>query len=277
MAAVATARRSRKWPVALSLATCQAHNTVPISRALADYLSDQLGLPVRYWDGDWQQAYRDVAAGHIDIGWICGRPYTRLVDEARAPIRLLAAPVMAGERYGGRPIYFSDVIVRRDSRFRRFDALRGAAWAYNEPGSQSGYHVTRHYLAGLDERGQFFGRTVASGAHMRSLAMVLDGTVDASAIDSTVLEWEMARDRSLSERLRVIEVFGPSPIPPLVVSGALPDELAASIQELLLSLHTCPTGRHLLALGQLERFAAVTDGDYDPIRRMDGEAEGITL
>ncbi len=264
-------------PADLFLATCQAHNTVPISRALAGYLTDQLGRPVRYRDGDWQQAFQDIAAGRIHIGWICGRPYTRLVDETRAPIRLLAAPVMAGARYGGRPIYFSDVIVRSDSRFRQFDDLRGGSWAYNEPGSQSGYHVTRYYLAKRGERGQFFGRVVASGAHLRSLTQVLDGTVDASAIDSTVLEWEMMRDPTLAERLRVIEVFGPSPIPPLVISAELPDGLAADIRSLLLNLHTTTVGQELLASGYLDRFVAVSDSDYDRIRQMDKEAAGVLL
>lgn len=264
-------------PVELSLATCQAHNTVPISRALAVYLSDQLGRPVAYRDGDWQEAFHDIAAGNIAIGWICGRPYTRLIDETRAPIRLLAAPVMAGARYSGRPIYFSDVIVRRDSRFGQFDDLRGASWAYNEPGSQSGYHVTRHYLAQRGERRPFFGRVVASGAHQRSIEMVLTGGVDASAIDSTVLEWETVRDPSLAERLRIIEVLGPSPIPPLVISAALPDDLAAEIRSLLLSLHTSPVGRPLLALGNIDRFTAVADSDYDVIRRLDKESIGIVL
>ena len=173
---------------ALTLATCQAGNTVPISRALARYLRQRLGQPVRFLDGaDWRASYAAIAAGEIDIGWICGRPYVELLA-AGAPISLLAAPVMAGARYGGRPIYFSDVVVRRDSRFQSFADLRGASWATNEPGSQSGYHVTRYHLARLGEMGRYFGRAVASGGHARSLQMVLAGEVDASAIDSTVLE-----------------------------------------------------------------------------------------
>ena len=265
------------WPAELSLATCQAHNTVPISLALAGYLTEQLGLPVDFRDGEWQHMFQEITAGRIAIGWICGRPYTRLIDEARAPIHLLAAPVMAGARYGGRPIYFSDVVVRSDSRFQQFDSLRGASWAYNEPGSQSGYHVTRHYLAQRGESGQFFGRVVASGAHLLSLAMVLDGSVDASAIDSTVLEWETERDPTLADRLRIIEVLGPSPIPPLVITAALPDGVVAVIRDLLLNLHTSPSGRAILALGGLARFAAVTDSDYDVIRRMSVETQGIEL
>ena len=62
----------------LTLATCQAANTVPLSRALAGYLSQRLARPVRYLEGaDWRASYAAIAAGHIDIGWICGRPYSK--------------------------------------------------------------------------------------------------------------------------------------------------------------------------------------------------------
>jgi len=263
---------------ALILATCQAHNTVPISRALADYLSERLAIPVAFaGDADWQVCFRGIAGGDIALGWICGRPYTRLVDDRRAPIRLLVAPVMAGERYGGRPVYFSDVVVRADSPFRRFDDLRGASWAYNEPGSQSGYTITQYRLAMMGEGGDFFGRVVGSGAHVRSLAMVLSGEVDASAIDSTVLEWELAGDPDLGRRLRIIDTFGPSPIPPLVASTRLDPALFASIRDLLLSLHETAEGRAILEIGRLARFAAVTDGDYDAIREMAEICTGVVL
>lgn len=254
---------------ALTLATCQAHNTVPVCQALADYLGERLTTPVTFLSGvDWRDCYHGIGTGAISLGWICGRPYTRLIDEKHAPIRLLAAPVMAGERYGGRPIYFSDVVVRADSPYHQFGDLRGASWAYNEPGSQSGYTITQYRLAMLGEGGGFFGRVVASGAHVRSLAMVLSGEVDASAIDSSVLEWELAHDPELAGRIRIIDVFGPSPIPPLVVSAHLEPSLTTAIRDALLSLHLNPEGRTILALGRLSRFTPVADSDYDPIRGM---------
>ena len=253
---------------ALTLATCQADNTVPISRALAAYLSQRLGQPVRFLEGaDWRESYAAIAAGEIDIGWICGRPYVDLLA-AGAPLALLAAPLMAGARYGGRPIYFSDVVVRRDSRFRSFADLRGASWAANEPGSQSGYHVTRYHLARLGETWRYFERVIVSGSHARSLQMVVAREVDASAIDSTVLEWELARAPGLGERIRVIETLGPSPIPPLVVVGERGLAMREVARAALLALPETAEGRAILALGGLERFAAVTDGDYNPIREM---------
>lgn len=258
---------------AITLATCQADNTVPISRALAGYLSACLARPVRFLEGaDWREAYGAIAAGRIDVGWICGRPYVDLLA-AGAPFALLAAPVMAEARYGGRPIYFSDVVVGRDSRFHSFADLRGASWAYNEPGSQSGYHVTRTHLARLGETGRYFGRAVASGGHARSLQMVLAGEIDASAIDSTVLEWAVAHDPVLAERLRVIETLGPSPIPPLVVAGEKGLALREPLRAALLALPETADGRAILALGGLARFVMVKDGDYDAIREMKAVAQ----
>ena len=105
-------------------------------------------------------------------------------------MELLAVPVPAGPRYHGRPIYFSDVIVRKQSPFQTFADLRGAAWAYNEPRTlHSGYNVVRAYLAELGERDGYFGGVVESGAHQPSIEMIVDGRADCSAIDSTVLEW----------------------------------------------------------------------------------------
>lgn len=256
-------------PSELTLATCQAHNTVPISRAIAGYLSDRLGLSVRFQgDIDWKEAYRGISSGEIDIGWICGRPYTRLVDDTQAPIRLLAAPVMSGERYKGQPIYFSDVIVRRESPFQRFSDLRGATWACNEPGSQSGYHITRYHLACIGEAGPYFGKTIFSGAHLNSLAMVLDGVIDASAIDSTVLEWQISHDPMLKQQLRIIDSLGPSPIPPMVISGYLADELVENIRQHLFRLHLTDDGRHILRMGNVAKMVPVEDSDYDLIRTM---------
>lgn len=82
----------------------------------------------------------------------------------------VAAPVLQGERYGGRPVYFSDVIVRRDGPYRSFLDLRGRSWAYNEPLSHSGYGITRYHLVRLGETSGFFGEVVEAGFHSQRSA-----------------------------------------------------------------------------------------------------------
>jgi phosphonate transport system substrate-binding protein len=180
-------------------------------------------------------------------------------------------------RYLDAPIYFSDVVVRGGSPYQALADLRGRSWAYNEPGSQSGYNITRYTLAerGLGEG--FFGRAVASGAHQTSLQMVLRGEVDASAIDSTVLEQELRDDPSFGAQIRIIDTFGPSPIPPWVAPIGQDPELSLRLRGCLLDMETDPQGQAILAQAGMARFAAVSDADYDPIREMERIAQDVRL
>jgi phosphonate transport system substrate-binding protein len=180
---------------------------------------------------------------------------------------------MAAPRYGGRPIYFTDVVVRRDHPARAFSDLRGAAWAYNDGGSHSGYNVVRHHLLSLGETRGYFGRMVASGAHQASIRMVQDGAVDASGIDSTVLELETARRPDLRTALRTIASIGPSPIPPVVAARGLEPSLRARVRNALLTMSTDAAGREILAEGRMTGFVPAEDADYDPIRAMVRRAE----
>src|SRR5690606_17463486 len=129
----------------LTLTTCMAPNMDRLCRDLADYLAARLSIPVRaVLDPPWQERERLFDAGQIDLCWICGLPYVRKADRTPGRIAPLVAPVMAGRRYGGQPVYFSDVVVRHDSPYRHLSDLAGASWAYNEPGSHSGYGVVRY-------------------------------------------------------------------------------------------------------------------------------------
>jgi phosphonate transport system substrate-binding protein len=165
-------------------------------------------------------------------------------------------------------VYFTDVIVRCDDPARTFADLRGRVWAYNDEGSHSGYNVVRHHLLALGETGGYFGRVVASGSHQNSIRKVLDREIDASGIDSTVLETEMARRPELEADLRTIATIGPSPIPPVVVARRLDPTLKARLRDLFLGMSVDPEGRAVLAEGRMAGFVPVRDADYDPIREM---------
>lgn len=262
----------------IQLTTCQARNTHAVTAAVAAYLAQQLNVDARFViESPWHERFQQVMAGQIQIGWICGYPYVQKMAEPDPTLELLALPVMAGERYQNRPIYFSDVVVRQGSRFARFADLRGAAWAYNEVGSQSGYHITRYKLAQMGVNGDFFGQVVASGAHLQSLQMVLDGEIDASAIDSTVLEMALRYDPALADQIRIIDVLGPSPIPPWIINKSVPEPLRQSIRQTLTQMHQNPIGQKILAEGPMVRFETAVDAHYDPIRRMLQVSQDIHL
>ena len=265
-------------PGLLSATSCQASNADPWVAAVVAYLGDKLGHDIRFVNQiDWEERDRLLDAGQIDIGWICGWPYVRKMRRQPPNLELLAAPVPAGERYGGRPIYFSDVVVRRDSPYQTFADLRGATWGYNEPGSQSGYNVARYHLAQRGETWAYFGRVIRTGGHQNSLRELLAGNLQATAIDSTVLETEFKCRPALRDEVRIVDVMGPSPIPPWVVQTRLPADLRDTLRRLLLDMHHDPAGQAALALGDLARFTAVTDADYDAIRTMERAAAHLEL
>ena len=228
-------------------------------------------------DRSWPEREAGLDLGEIDLGWICGLPYVWKADLPDPPIHLLAAPILHGERYAGQPVYFSDVVVLADSPFRSFEDLGGRSWGYNEPRSHSGHNVVRYELArrGLD--GAFFGHVTEVGSHEHALELILAGQIDAAAIDSSVLETELAGPGTLGRRIRVIDVLGPSPAPPFVASKSLADDHFATIQACLLEMHGTRSGRAMLAKHRISRFQQVEDTFYDRIREMARLAEGVKL
>jgi phosphonate transport system substrate-binding protein len=251
----------------LRLTSCLAENTEVAGRAIARYLEERLSLQCDFLDGiTWAEREKRLEEGDIHAGWVCGLLYTWKFDRPEPPVELLAAPVLREPRYQGQPVYFSDVIVHRQSPYRSFEELRGTACAYNEARSFSGYYVLRHHLAMRGETEGFFSRTLLTGTHLNSLKMVCRGQADAAAIDSSILEWEMKQDPWLGSHIRTVQILGPNPAPPWVISRAVPQDFRRELQETLLSMHDDPLGRELLAGSQVGRFAAVSDTDYDPIR-----------
>jgi phosphonate transport system substrate-binding protein len=235
-----------------------------ICNKIAAYISESLKLSATFvGDISWQKRQQLLDSGEIHVCWICGLPYVRKADAPNSNICLLVAPVMRSARYKGQPIYFSDVVVRRESKFHTFSDLEGATWAYNERRSHSGFQIVSYQLSRTGRDWGFFGRVQESGAHRVSLQLVLSGKVDASAIDSTVLEMEYLRNPEIRTQIRVIDTLGPSPIPPWVILRTVPETVRHSLQRLLQNMHLDARGQELLAEGPIAKFVFVEDSHYD--------------
>ncbi|HEV7393879.1 MAG TPA: PhnD/SsuA/transferrin family substrate-binding protein, partial [Burkholderiales bacterium] len=152
-----------------------------------------------------------------------------------------------------------------------------ASWAYNEPRSHSGHNVVCHHLSGIGETSRYFGDIIESGAHQTSLELILGGRVDASAIDSTVLEAELRRFPELDSEIRIIATLGPSPMPPWVLHKSVPLELRVALRRVLLEMHEDAEASGILEQWGISHFASAVDALYDPIRKMSAEARHVTL
>jgi phosphonate transport system substrate-binding protein len=255
---------------ALRFFTFLAPKLFPVYEFITHSVGKRLGLPTELVVGS---RYRQLLT-EADISFVCGLAYVRLRHLRGPVVEPLAVPVLQGPRYGGRPVYFSDIIVHRHSPFRSFADLRGGTWAYNEPHSHSGCGVVRYHLARLGEVNGYFGKVIRAGWHERSIRLVCSGKVDGAAIDSHVLDVVQRDQPELAARWRVIEVLGPSTIQPVVAARRLPKALKEELRAILLELGHDPRARAYLHRGFVERFVSSSDGSYEDIRQMLAVAEG---
>ena len=245
--------------------TFLAPNMLPTYELTIAYVSQKLNYPIELVVGS---NYDEIYAA--DFCLICGLPYVLRTAPRLTPSPLTAiiAPVLQGARYQNKPIYFSDVIVRADSPFQSFADLRGCSWAFNERESQSGYGITRYWLAKQGETNGYFGKVVEAGYHQNAIQMVYEGQVQASAIDSLVLAVELKQHPELGTELRVIDSLGPSTIQPFAASSHVALTLRDDVQGVMAEMHKDPNAAEFLNRGLIDHLTAVQDKDYDDIREM---------
>lgn len=250
----------------MTFATHLAPSVLPLYAHLATHVGRVLGVRAELTVAD---SYERCAQQLDDVCFVCSMPYLLFERTGAIDMEVLAAPVLQGDRYGGRPIYFSDVVVRADSSFADLEDLRGATWAYNEPFSHSGFGVVAWSLLDRGLTFAHFGRVVEAGFHAVALEMVLDGQADAAAIDSQVLAIELRDRPTLRHRLRVVDVLGPSTIQPIVASNRrLSPGDRAAIRAALLSVNDDPTSRPILDGALVSHLVAVDAAAYDDVRTM---------
>lgn len=200
-----------------------------------------------------------------DVGFMCSPSFVWLRELRPPPVELLGvAPVFRDERNAGSPVYFCDVVVRRDGPVSAFFDLRSRSWAYNDVYSLSGYYCLLNKLAEVGTDGSFFGRVFRSGSHLNSMDLVVRGEADAAAIDSNVLRMRLREAPALREELRVIESWGPYPIQPVVVRSTLHEEIKEGLRASFLRADKDPRTRRALSRFGLERFVPVAREDYAP-------------
>lgn len=247
----------------------------PFCSELADYLTRQTGLSIQY---AFQEAYTTrrqmVLEQQIDLAWICGVDYVLNATNDRWGYEPLVSACLGD---CAQPIYFSHMVVQAKSPFQCFADLRSASFAYNEMESFSGYKILHGHLAQLGEQGPFFGHSIKSGSHLRSLQMVSQGLADTAAIDSSVMQMAFEIEPGLHVNLRAIEQIGPYPMPPLVLSQSCPAETKERVETALVKMHETIEGKVLLNRFHINRFAAVGDSYYDDIRTCLQRSQNIRL
>lgn len=218
--------------------------------------------------GPMQGDHDPFADGTADLGFVCSPSYLWLLAQPEPSIELVpAAFVFRDPRHRGAPVYFSDVVVRADHAARSFADLAGCTWGFNDECSLSGYFATLQKLHEIGCQGEFFGRRVRTGSHLASLELLLDGTIEGAAIDSTVLAHAYRLRPELARRLRIVDGWGPFPIQPIVARRALGPERIARIASALIALSSAPSAMAPLGRIGFAGCVPIDDAAYERERR----------
>ncbi len=173
--------------------------------------------------------------------------------------------------------YYSYTIVHKDSPIQSWADLKGKTYVFNETASNSGYNMPRYKLVQLGAKSwqDYFSKVVVSGSHEESIRLVAQGIVDASSVDSLVLDYDRVLGHADALNVRIIEHLHPggAGIPPVVISKKADLSIKKKMQAVLLSMHDDPEGRKLLDKALVSRFVEPDDTNYDDIRFMESEAK----
>ena len=258
---------------------------LPVYQELADYISRKANMDV---DIISELSYRHSSLlldkGIIQLGFVCGLPYTH--KKATGQQVLLAMPIVADikddfekvagfKRTPGK--YYSYTIVHKDADIKNWAMLKGKSYAYNDQDSNSGYNMPRYKLIQLGAKSweDYFSKILVSGSHEESIRMVAEGVVDASSVDSLVLDFDRYLKEENAMKVKIIEVLfaGGAGVPPVVMSTRTPVKLRKKLQLIFLNMHRDKEGKKILKKALLKRFEKPDDKNYDDIRMMEKAAK----
>lgn len=227
------------------------------------YLQEKIGVKVEYVDREGYAEINEMLKnGQLEAAFVCSGPY---VDgHAQFGLELLAAP----QAYGA-TVYYSYIIVPKESAIQSFAELRGKRFAFTDPLSNTGKLVPTYMLARMNETpGSFFKEFIFTKAHDKSIKAVAQGIVDAAAVDSLIWEYLNAVSPEFTAQTRILEKSPPYAIPPIVVPRDLAPGLKEKLRQAVLNVHADPKGQAILRQMRIDRFVTIADGAYDSVRAM---------
>ena len=240
-------------------------------RALLEWVIERAGVDCQAIDYPPPKPMASLwARPDLGCAFICGYPYAL----ASPKPTLLAAPVPSPQAYGGKPVYWSDLVVRADASWVKLDDVFGRRLAYTTEDSQSGYQAARALLAPYARAGRLFSATVGPLITPRGVAeAVIGGEADVGPLDSYAHDLIRAHEPGLAAKLRTIATTPPTPIPPLVAAPGIAMAEAGRLRAALLDIAQAAELRSIRDALLLDGFVEVKQGAYSVLLDRAGDAD----
>ncbi|MBM4116248.1 phosphate/phosphite/phosphonate ABC transporter substrate-binding protein [bacterium] len=242
------------------------------ANAFAAFLEERSGLRCQPLITEtYSQLIRAIAEGKVDFAFLSPLGYVTASQVADAEL------LLKSER-GGRPFYWSVILVRRESGIRNLGDLKGKRFAFTHLGSTSGYVVPLSALLseGIDPD-RFFASIVYAGGHSAVIRAILAGEVDAGATFADDPEgregaWTAEEFIAASEAAKLMPIFFSPPIPgdTFVATArmrAAQPAIVAQVKGVLLAMGESNPGRLILGdLYNIDNLVPAEDADYEVVR-----------
>ncbi|KFL25701.1 phosphonate ABC transporter substrate-binding protein [Paradevosia shaoguanensis] len=221
----------------------------------ADYMSEQLGVPVKLIRGtDYAAVIEAMRSGHVQIASVGPAAYAlarKIMGDGIAPV---ATTLDANGDRG----YYSVIAVRADSPYQTLEDIKGKSFAFADPNSTSGYAVPSYYLSTQlnTNADEYFSDVAFSGGHEQSVMALVNGTYEAVAThwrNETAGNIQSMEKKGLIPKgsTRIIWKSPVIPNTPVMILTSLPQELQDEFKAALMAFPTKDPAR----------FAEYTRGD----------------
>jgi len=209
---------------------------------------------------------KDVREGKVDVAWLPPIVYVRLAESV--------VPLGSFLR-GGRAGYEAALVVKKDSRIKAIEALRGTRAGWVDPWSAAGFVLPRVKLAllGVDPR-TVFRTEKFHGSHRAALQALIDGACDVVGTYARADDQGEITAGAWSEiagaEVRVLATFGAIPPDVLAARKDLPEPARTRIVEVLRSATQTDDARVILkaifgGADLRQGLATGHDGPKDPL------------
>lgn len=234
-------------------------------KALLSWVLQRAGLDYELLDYPSPQPVSALwARDDLGLTLMCGLPFALRETQPT----LIAAPIPSPARYGGQPVYFSDIVVRADSSAQTVEDTFGGTVGYTLVDSMSGGVAFLNFLQPhRDQRGQrLYGDAVGELIHARGvIEAVHAGRVDVGPLDSYYHDLLKQHEPALTAKVRTVATTVPMPIPPLIATAQLDDDELASLRFALQATADAPEIAPLMARLLLKGFAVPDSDNYKVI------------
>jgi len=232
-------------------------------RVLLEWVAGQSGVSFQVIDYPAPQPLPELwKRADLGCAFMCGYPFATTKPRPT----LLAAPVPSPAAYGGRPIYWTDLVTAVDAPIDNLHDALGKRMAWTTEESQSGWHAPRALLAPYAKRheGPLFAETVGPLVTPRNVALAIaEGRADVGPLDSYAHDLLRRHEPKLASRLRVIARTPATPIPPLVAAPDMSPGDARRVRDALLAIEDTDGLAAARESLLLSGFAEVPASAYD--------------